>query len=123
VVQVAQSGWSVPGDYADNVSPVDLTYDWISRVLFWGEAALWIWAVGDCLIRKAAAFPAVDKLSKAAWLGITGVSLALGLLASEFWDGVPNPIGIIALLATLGCSIYLADVRPAVREVSGGKNW
>ncbi len=93
-------------------------------MLFWGEVALWVWATVDCVTRKAAAFPAVDKLSKGAWLGITATSLALGLLASGFWTQVPDPAApFFALISTVACGVYLADVRPAVRESSGGSRW
>jgi hypothetical protein len=101
---------------------VDGFYHWVSLVLFWGEAFLWVWAVGDCSIRKAAAFPAVNKLSKGAWLAITVTATLLGLLFGQPWARTPDPVNIFLLLATIVTLVYLADVRPAVREVSGGNN-
>ena len=41
-----------------------------TEVLFWGLLALRLWALIDCLTRKVAAFPAVDKLSKPAWVAM-----------------------------------------------------
>ena len=89
-------------------------YYWTDQVLFWGLAALHIWAVVDCATRKAAAFPAVDKLTKPAWLAILVVAGLLGTFASQ-------PAGILSLVSVVVAAVYLADVRPAVREISGGK--
>ena len=97
-------------------------YEWISLALFLGQAVLWVWAVADCSIRKAAAFPAVNKLSKGAWLAITVVAALLGLLVGHPWNNTPDPVSLFVLIPTIATLIYLADVRPAVREVSGGNN-
>lgn len=86
---------------------------WFSVLLFWGLFALRVWAVIDCATRKAAAFPAVEKLTKPAWLAITIVAALLGPI-------LPFPFDVISVIAAL---VYLTDVRPAVREVSGGQRW
>ncbi|PZS37000.1 MAG: DUF2516 domain-containing protein [Pseudonocardiales bacterium] len=96
------------------MSALNLVYYWTDEVLFWGLAGLRGWAVVDCATRKAAAFPAVDKLTKPAWLAILVVSGVLGVFLSP-------PVGIISLISVIVASVYLADVRPAVREISGGK--
>lgn len=93
---------------------VSALYLWTDRVLFWGLVALKAWALVDCVTRKAAAFPAVDKLTKPAWLTILVLS---GLLGS--WLS-PSPIGPLSLISTIVAAVYLADVRPAVREITGG---
>ncbi len=93
---------------------VSQLYYWTDEILFWGLVALRVWAFADCLVRKLAAFPAVDKLSKPAWLAI----LALAGLFGSFLS--PSPIGPISLISAIAAAVYLADVRPAVREVSGG---
>ena len=89
------------------------------EVLAWGLVALRAWALLDCLLHKAAAFPAVDKLTKPAWIAM----LALGGFLGSFLSVTPypNPTEIISLISTVVASVYLADVRPAVREVSGGR--
>lgn len=84
--------------------------DWI---LFWGLLALRLWALVDCATRKVAAFPAVDKLTKPAWLAM----LVLGTLFSVLSQ---DPLGIFSLISVVIAAVYLADVRPAVREISGG---
>jgi hypothetical protein len=97
------------------VSIVDTLYLWTDRVLLYGMLVLRAWALVDCVTRKAAAFPAVDKLTKPAWLGIIVVCILLGLP----WIG--SPIGIFPLISIVPICVYLADVRPAVREITGGR--
>jgi hypothetical protein len=92
-------------------------YHWIDVVLFWGLLALRVWAAVDCALRKSAAFPAVNKLTKPAWLALTVVSAALAALPQL------APLNPFSLVATVVSMVYLTDVRPAVREVSGGSRW
>jgi Protein of unknown function (DUF2516) len=87
----------------------------LSFVIYWAAVAVGLWAVIDCVTRPAGAFPAASKLTKPAWLAITaGATLLL------FWSSVLGFFGIIAIVASI---VYLVDVRPAVREVSGGGRW
>lgn len=96
---------------------VDDLYYWTNTVLTWGVRALFVWAIIDCLIRKAAAFPAAEKLTKPAWVAI----LVFAGLIGAFLPA--SPLGILSLIAVIVASVYLADVRPAVREISGGSRW
>lgn len=93
---------------------VGSVYDYVDLVLWFGLIALRLWAVVDCVTRKAAAFPAANKLTKPAWLAILVISGVLGSL----WD---SPTGILSLISTVVAAVYLADVRPAVREITGGR--
>lgn len=93
---------------------VDHLYTWVDMVLFIGLIALRIWAIVDCAMRKAKAFPAVNKLTKPAWLAMLIVS---GLLGSLFLYAPLHPLSLISLIITL---VYLTDVRPAVKEITGG---
>ena len=93
---------------------------WVNRVAVVIMLGLQLWALIDCATRNPQAFPAVNKLTKPVWLAITLGGFAIAsLLASLSGFGGPfyNPISLIALIAAL---VYLADVRPSVREVSGG---
>ncbi len=93
---------------------MDQLYLWTDRILFWGLVALRVWALVDCLIRKVSAFPAVEKLTKPAWIAMLLLGGLFGTLIS------PAPTGPISLISAVIACVYLADVRPAVREVSGG---
>lgn len=90
--------------------------DGIFEVLFWGLLILKVWGLADCLARKNAAFPAAGKLTKAAWTLLNVASVGLSLL-------VQNALNIVPLVALVVTLVYLTDVRPAVREVSGGSRW
>jgi hypothetical protein len=94
------------------VDAVDTLYYWTDQILWFGLIALRVWALIDCATRKTPAFPAADKLTKPAWLLIIIVSGLLGTFASP-------PLWPISLISTVVCAVYLADVRPAVREISG----
>lgn len=89
-------------------------YTWTDGILEYGLLALRVWALIDCLIRKVAAFPAADKLSKPAWVAM----LALGIVFGSWLS--PLPTGPISLITAVMATVYLTDVRPAVREISGG---
>ena len=91
---------------------IALAYEWTDRVLRYGFIALHVWALLDCVIRKTAAFPAVDKLTKPAWLLIL-------VFAGVFGTFIPPTIGVISLVSVVVVAVYLADVRPAVRDVAG----
>jgi len=89
---------------------------WLLAVLYWGLLAFRVWAFIDCLTRKGPAFPAANKLTKPTWALLTGMSAVLGALLSD----PTNPLSFISIIVT---SVYLADVRPAVREISGPSRW
>lgn len=67
-------------------------------------------ALIDAIIRPAQAFVAADKLTKVAWLWLTGLALVCLLL-------FPLP-GLLSLIAVVASSVYLVDVRPAVASVT-----
>ena len=95
------------------MSAVHSLYTWTDHILFWGLVALRAWAFVDCVGRKAAAFPAADKLTKPTWLLIL---VATGLLGTF----VSDPLWPISLISAVAAAVYLADVRPAVREIASG---
>lgn len=97
------------------VDAIHILYVWTDRVLWYGLIVLRAWALFDCVTRKGAAFPAVDKLTKPAWIGILLVAGLLGTFASP-------PLWPISLISAVAAAVYLADVRPAVREISGGSS-
>lgn len=85
-------------------------------VLLLGVLALQVWALVDCVSRKAAAFPAAGKLTKPTWVLMTALALIVVVLLRD----VTNLVSYIAIIIS---SVYLADVRPAVREISGPSRW
>jgi len=89
-----------------------LVYD----VVRYGTLALVVWAFVDAIIRPAAGFVAAGKLTKPAWLAITGIA-ALVLLYF-------GPLSFLGLPAVVAGAVYLVDVRPAVRGLRrGNTSW
>ena len=70
------------------------------------------WAFVDAIMRPAPAYLAAGKLTKPIWLIILGVAFVLGLYSAAY-GGVT---GFLSVLAFVAAAIYLADVRPKVRE-------
>lgn len=97
-----------------HVQVINEFYTWTDLILYFGLLVLRLWALVDCAIRKVAAFPAVDKLTKPAWLVMLALGIAFGSLITR------APTGPISLVTAVIAAVYLADVRPAVREISGG---
>jgi hypothetical protein len=84
---------------------------WFDLTVWLGVVVLQLWALGDCSSRKAAAFTAVDRLTKPAWMAILIVA---GVITVAAWQ---TPI--LGLIAVVAASVYLVDVRPAIREITG----
>jgi hypothetical protein len=78
-----------------------------------------LYALVHSIAQRADAFTAAGKLTKPAWIAINAGALLVSL---AFGRDVTSILPIIAITAAL---IYIVDVRPAVREVSGGgsSNW
>ena len=87
----------------------------IALLLSFAGFALAIFTFVDALTRPTAAFAAAGKLTKPIWTAITGVS---ALVLFPYFFGLLSFFGIPALVAAL---VYLVDVRPAVRGMSGGR--
>jgi hypothetical protein len=85
-------------------------------VVLLGVLALQLWALVDCITRKAPAFPAAGKLTKPTWILLTAVAVA----PVAFLQDVLNLLSYIGIIVSC---VYLADVRPAVREISGPSRW
>lgn len=88
----------------------------MENVVWIGALLLQAWALIDCLGRKAAAFPAAGKLTKATWLLLTTLAFAIVLIFL-------SATNLLAYIAIIVSSVYLADVRPAVKEISGPSRW
>jgi hypothetical protein len=76
------------------------------------------WAFGDAILRPAQAFTAAGKRTKPIWLIILGVAFVLGLY-SALYGGVT---GLLSVIAFVAAAIYLADVRPKVKDFKKGRS-
>ena len=83
-----------------------------------GALLLTGFAAFDALRRKGALFPHVGRLTKPVWLGI----LAAAFLISIVSLGSPAALGILNVIGVVAAGIYLAEVRPKLRQIDGGGN-
>lgn len=78
------------------------------------------WALVDAVMRPKSAFAAAatmsdnaaGRLTKPIWLIILGVAFVLGLYSAAY-GGVT---GFLSVLAFVAAAVYLAGVRPKIRE-------
>lgn len=72
-----------------------------------------VWALIDAVRTPAPAYEAAGKLSKQKWLIILGIANVVGLGGAANFLTILSMLPIIAFIAA---AIYLADVRPAVKQ-------
>jgi len=80
-----------------------------------GALGLSIFCLVDALRHRPDAFTAAGKLTKPIWLGLLGLAVALSVVS------VNRAFTITWILAVVGAGVYAADVRPALRQISGGR--
>lgn len=67
----------------------------------------------NSLTYSTEAYEAAGKLTKPAWCAITGLGFGAQLILIG-----SSPLGLIHLVFTIASLVYIADVRPALREVT-----
>lgn len=82
-------------------------------VLGVAAAAAELFAFVDALRAPERAYVAAGKRTKTFWLVITGLALLVGVVV------IDNVLNLFGLIAFVGAAVYLADVRPALRQVLG----
>ncbi|MGX5716786.1 DUF2516 family protein [Arthrobacter sp. MAHUQ-56] len=100
------------------IRPVEQALYWILALVALG---LELWAVIDCARHRANAFEATGKRTKTFWLALTGGAAAIGVLSLlTSGGGFLGTFGLFGLAAVVAASVYLADVRPAVKDAGRG---
>jgi hypothetical protein len=79
-----------------------------------GSLILTGFAFFDVLRRKAALFPHVGKLTKPVWLGILGAAFLIAVVT------LFSPLGLLNIAGVIAAGVYLADLRPKLKQVGGG---
>ena len=83
--------------------------------------ALEAFALIDAARTRADAFVATGKLTKTKWLIILAVATVVGFIALPYpLGGGASTLWFLGLIAVAAASVYLVDVRPAVRQIRGG---
>ncbi|MGH3763001.1 DUF2516 family protein [Actinophytocola sp.] len=90
----------------------------IMRIIDWAALPVGAFAFIHALLQRPDAYAAIDRLTKPAWLGITGGG-AVALLIFSF-AGIGWIFWIAGLVATL---VYIVDIRPRLIEVQRGQRW
>ena len=94
-------------------TPLTYFFMALSFVAFGVEAFAFI----DAIRRPSQAFPATGKRTKRLWLIILGVAVVVGLAGAVYGVG---PTSILPVAAFVAAAVYLADVRPKVKEFRSG---
>ena len=81
-----------------------------------GSLLLTGFAFFDALRHNANLFTAVGRLTKPMWLGILGAAFLISIVSF----GYPATLGILNVLGVVAAGIYLADIRPKIKQISGG---
>ncbi|GIH91237.1 DUF2516 family protein [Planobispora siamensis] len=91
--------------------------DLIFWVLALGAFAMSVWALVHALRTPARSFAVTGKLSKKLWMLILGFATLFAFAAAV---GYLYALSIFTIASVIASGIYLADVRPAVREIGKG---
>jgi hypothetical protein len=86
---------------------------WVSLLLTLAAFAIQLFAVIDAVRHRPDAYVAAGKRTKGFWLAVTGVAALLGFL------GVGRGLNFLTIIGVVAAGVYLADVRPALRQVTG----
>jgi hypothetical protein len=84
-------------------------------ILAIGALALTGFAAFDALRFKSNLYPAVGRQTKVFWVAILVVAFLIAIVSFAYPLGFLNVIGVIA------AGVYLADVRPKLQQVKGGR--
>ena len=91
---------------------------WILTVIDWAAVPVGVFAFIHALLQRPDAYTAADRLTKPAWLGITGVSaIAVFIFSFASYAWMFWMAGLVASL------VYIVDVRPKLIEVQRGNKW
>ncbi|MGH3273345.1 MAG: DUF2516 family protein [Streptosporangiaceae bacterium] len=93
--------------------------DYLFWVLLIAAFAVEAWAFVDAIRQPTASFVAAGKLTKPLWLVILGVAFVIGI------GGALNRLSLFSFLpivAFIAAAIYLADVRPKIRDLQGSSS-
>lgn len=80
-----------------------------------GALGLTGFAAIDSLRFRAPLYPAIGRQTKVFWVAILTVAFLVAIVSFNYALGFLNVIGVVA------AGVYLADVRPKLQQVSGGR--
>jgi hypothetical protein len=96
------------------VNLVGSVQSFVLLVLGIGSLILTGFAFIDVLRRKGSLFPHVGRLTKPVWLGILAAAFLIAVVS------LFAPLGILNIAGVIAAGVYLADLRPKLKQVGGG---
>ena len=99
------------------MTPLNIFFTVLSIAAFLFEG----FALVDALRRPAGAFPAAGKQTKPIWLIILGVATVVGAGYAFYLRGA-SVVSILPVVAFVAAAVYMADVRPKVKEFKTGSS-
>jgi Protein of unknown function (DUF2516) len=88
--------------------------EFVLFVLGVGSLILTGFAAIDALRRRSALFPHVGRLTKPVWLGILGAAFLVAIVS------LFNALFFLNVVGVIAAGVYLAEVRPKLRQIDGG---
>lgn len=102
--------------------PAVFSLRYLDVIVFWAADMIFsvygLFAFFHALRQRVDAFTAAERMTKPAWLGITGGGAAAILLFPP--AGIGSIFWLAGLVAVL---VYMVDVRPRLIEVQRGPRW
>ncbi|MGL4743009.1 MAG: DUF2516 family protein [Dermatophilaceae bacterium] len=89
------------------------TQQWVVQVLLVAALLVEVYALVDCVRRRADAFVAAGKRTKGFWTLLTGIAALVG------FAGLGRGLSLFAIVPVVAAGVYLADVKPALDQVTG----
>jgi hypothetical protein len=103
------------------VNLVGSVQGFVLLVLGIGSFGLTGFALADIARRPGRLFPHAGRLSKGAWLGILIAAFLIALLSlTQVLTGSGNPLGIFNVAGVIAAGVYLADMKPKLKQLGGG---
>lgn len=100
---------------------IQFVQQWLFLLLSLIVLGVAVWALIDCLRAKPVEFQRAFKRTKGFWTGITIGAAAVAFLSIPYPWGLGFPI-FLQLIAVTAAAVYLADVRPALKDARRGGN-
>ncbi len=96
----------------DIIGPVQ---SFVLLILGIGALCLTGFAAVDALRYRSQLYPAIGRQTKIFWVAILVVAFLIAIVS--FW----NALGFLNVIGVVAAGVFLADVRPKLKAVSGGR--
>lgn len=95
---------------------------WVNLAILAVTLVTEVVAFVNCVTRRGEAFPVVGRLSKTAWVLMTGGAVAFTVVTGGATYISGSFLTVILAFIALGIAlVYLLDIRPALRDVTEGR--